>query len=270
MDTLSWTVRRQALKLGGLVVMLSVVLPVMLLGRQWVQKISLTPLRTTLQEQNAPLEEVLQPNESSGANGYPAHLNTGAEIGQVVYDSNCSLCHGGAPGTQPSASAGQMAVPPEILVSVRSTQPYIQQRLQEGVPGSGMPSSFTSYTDDNLEDLILHLDRAYGVLSPPEPLTLTVVAAARQEAHQIFDQTCVSCHGSNGTGQTPVAQTLKPSPPNFQEFTLSPQRSFEVISNGYPGTQMPAYGHLAEDVRWGLVVIVEDFYLPGYPSVHDQ
>jgi hypothetical protein len=37
---------------------------------------------------------------------------------------------------------------------------------------------------------------------------------------------------------------------------LLPQRTLEVITNGYPGTLMPSFSNLEEEVRWGLVEIV--------------
>jgi hypothetical protein len=37
---------------------------------------------------------------------------------------------------------------------------------------------------------------------------------------------------------------------------MTPQRAFDVITSGYPGTMMPAFQDLPEDVRWGLVEVV--------------
>lgn len=259
---LLWIVfRQQSLKLPAAVFLLGLILISMLLVRQLIQTNHLAPLQAELQQQSYAYEQILQPYEAMGLDNYEADLYARVDSGQPLYDRSCAFCHGGAPEAKPPSAAEQLEIPPEILVAVRSNPLYLQQRLREGVPGSGMPY-FTFYTDEKLEELIRHLDSAYGVLSSPEPLTMTIVAAERQAAKQVFAQTCVPCHGENGTARTPAAQALQPPPPNFQQFTITPQRRFDVISNGYPGTAMVAYDHVSEDVRWGLVEIVGNFYLP--------
>ena len=55
-----------------------------------------------------------------------------------------------------------------------------------------------------------------------------------------------------------LSRDFKPRPPDLRVFSLLPQRAFEVITNGYPGTVMPAFGSLPKNVRWGLVKIIND------------
>lgn len=238
MDSLLGSVfLKRSLRFSAWLGMVGVVLLVaMFLARLWRPTSNLA-LTTGRLQPGEHYPEGLEPYGTTGLKQDQANPDTCIETGQMLHNRDCSSCHNGAPEANSSATTKPPAIPPEILISVRTKQPYPRP-----------------------------LDSVYSVLSSPEPFAPTVVAAVRQETNQVFDQMCVACHGSNGSGQTPTAQTLKSPPPNFQEFTLSPQRSFEIISNGYPGTQMPAYAYLAEDVRRGLVVLVEDFYLPDCPS----
>jgi hypothetical protein len=62
---------------------------------------------------------------------------------------------------------------------------------------------------------------------------------------------------------TDVSKDLRPQPPDFTAFSLQPQWSFNVITNGYRGTAMPGYGSLPEGVRWGLVKVVQEKRMGG-------
>ena len=119
---------------------------------------------------------------------------------------------------------------------------------------------FTVYTRDQLDRLVTYLDEQFGVLGPAEPVTTALSSAALQQAQQQFDQTCAACHGTDGTGKPAAALGLKPPPPDFRRYTLLPQRAFDVISNGYPGTAMASFATLDADLRWGLVSHVLGFY----------
>ena len=88
-------------------------------------------------------------------------------------------------------------------------------------------------------------------------LTMVAWSAQAEEAKVNFDKNCAACHGKDGRG-TPEAKKLEPPPTDFTVYNLLPERAFEVISNGYPGTMMVSYSNLPEGIRWGLVKIVND------------
>ena len=54
----------------------------------------------------------------------------------------------------------------------------------------------------------------------------------------------------------PVAVIAAP-PPDFSRYSLTPQRTFEVITNGYPGTTMASNAALPEEIRRGLVAYLQ-------------
>ena len=59
----------------------------------------------------------------------------------------------------------------------------------------------------------------------------------------------------NGEGSG-TGSELKPPPPNFEQYSLTPERAFEIITNGYPGTAMSSYSQLSVSQRQALVKIV--------------
>jgi mono/diheme cytochrome c family protein len=102
------------------------------------------------------------------------------------------------------------------------------------------------------------------VLKTPEPVTAEVPLASQQRAEEIFATTCSVCHGTDGR-LTELSRGFEPPPPDFSVHQLAPRWAFEVITRGYPGTMMPGFPSLPEDVRWGLVKIVQQQRKPDRP-----
>jgi putative copper resistance protein D len=72
----------------------------------------------------------------------------------------------------------------------------------------------------------------------------------------LFQQNCSVCHGPRGLGDGPAAFTLNPRP--FNLVVHVPQHAtgeiFYWISEGVPGTQMPAWKeNLTDTQRWHIV-----------------
>lgn len=59
------------------------------------------------------------------------------------------------------------------------------------------------------------------------------------------------------------AHALRPHPapraPDLRRFTVTPERAFAVITEGYPGTVMQPFRALPEEVRRDLAIISESF-----------
>lgn len=78
----------------------------------------------------------------------------------------------------------------------------------------------------------------------------------------LYEQKCAVCHGVNGDGKGDAAYLLQPKPRNFRagKFRLvtsqylQPTREdlVRTITNGMPGTAMPAWAHLPESDRRAL------------------
>ena len=91
----------------------------------------------------------------------------------------------------------------------------------------------------------------------------------------IYEKKCILCHGEKGDGNGPVASLLDPRPRDFTKAkykirtTPSGQAPtdadlFHVISEGMPGTSMPAWKTLSEKDRRDLVVYLKTFAADAY------
>ncbi|MGH2524550.1 MAG: c-type cytochrome, partial [Anaerolineales bacterium] len=74
----------------------------------------------------------------------------------------------------------------------------------------------------------------------------------------LYQANCVACHGPTGKGDGPVGLTLNPPPADLSLHTVpgvhTDGQLYEWISNGFPGSVMPAFkSTLSEDERWHLV-----------------
>lgn len=86
---------------------------------------------------------------------------------------------------------------------------------------------------------------------PPNPESI----AAGQE---LFSNYCVPCHGVFGKGDGPLGLTLNPRPADLSYHAISgihtDAQLFEWITNGFPGSRMPAFKERFSDTdRWNLV-----------------
>ncbi|MBI4442692.1 MAG: c-type cytochrome [Acidobacteria bacterium] len=90
-----------------------------------------------------------------------------------------------------------------------------------------------------------------------------------QLGKQTYDRNCAPCHGVNGDSQGPAAYLLYPRPRDFTasryrlvstwDFAPTDEDLFRTISRGMPGSAMPSWSHLTEEMRWGLVYYIKSF-----------
>ena len=74
----------------------------------------------------------------------------------------------------------------------------------------------------------------------------------------LFTANCVPCHGETGLGDGPVGLTLNPRPADLRQHAIpgvhADAQLFEWITNGFPGSRMPAFKSTLSDTdRWNLV-----------------
>jgi len=96
-----------------------------------------------------------------------------------------------------------------------------------------------------------------GLVLEAYPLPLAPVQPPDYSRGQtLFNKECVLCHGLDGSGDTPMAETLKPRPRSFLNpevmETLTPFRAFNTMTLGLEGTSMVPFTHLNPDERWDL------------------
>jgi predicted CXXCH cytochrome family protein len=92
---------------------------------------------------------------------------------------------------------------------------------------------------------------------------LKVSADNLQTGREIFLARCANCHGVDGTGRTPVGQSLYPRVPDLTSQptqNLSDGEIHYIIENGVQLTGMPAWGrlHQQSDDIWQLVIFIRD------------
>ncbi len=86
---------------------------------------------------------------------------------------------------------------------------------------------------------------------PPNPESIA-------EGKEYYTTLCVPCHGETGKGDGPVGLTLNPRPADLSLHAVpgvhTDGKLFEWISDGYPGSIMPAFGQsFTEEQRWHIV-----------------
>ena len=90
------------------------------------------------------------------------------------------------------------------------------------------------------------------------------------EGKKLFEQNCSLCHGPKGDGTGPAGTALKPPPNDFTKPLKDwpttkgdPNKIFEVISKGIPGSAMIKWDQFPDQERWALVYRVIDFSAPS-------
>ncbi|MSQ27604.1 MAG: c-type cytochrome [Dehalococcoidia bacterium] len=79
----------------------------------------------------------------------------------------------------------------------------------------------------------------------------------------IYQANCLSCHGVTGRGDGPAGLVLNPKPADFRIHMAAGHTDGELfnwLSNGFPGTAMPAFGDkLTEEQRWHAINFIRTF-----------
>ena len=89
--------------------------------------------------------------------------------------------------------------------------------------------------------------------NPIPPNSESIAAGAA-----LYAVNCVPCHGVSGEGDGPVGITMNPRPANLKQHAMpgahTDAQLYEWITNGFPGTRMPAFKSTLSDTdRWNLV-----------------
>lgn len=201
------------------------------------------------------------------------------ERGRRIYLAECSGCHGERGlGDGPAAAATEPK--PRNFVSERfkfRSTPYnsppllsdVELTVLRGMPGSAMPA-FHFLTEEErtlVSEYVLHLaniDPAQQVkvseLPPETPASAESVARGRAVYKRME---CHVCHGENGHGDGPSADTLKDDlgrKIEARDFRLGLFRRgadaaelYRTFLNGLPGTPMPSFaGNFTPEEGWDL------------------
>ncbi|MFQ5638337.1 MAG: c-type cytochrome [bacterium] len=87
---------------------------------------------------------------------------------------------------------------------------------------------------------------------------------------KIYEEKCAHCHGAEGKGDGPAAERLSPRPRDFTRAKYKIRSTdsrelptdedlYNIVSNGMPGTSMPAWDDLSADERRKVVAYIKTF-----------
>ena len=109
---------------------------------------------------------------------------------------------------------------------------------------------------------------ATPAMGAPNPTPNPAPNLAKGKA--LYEQQCARCHGFDGKGDGIDAQRMYPKPRDFAAGTFkfrstvsgtppTDEDLFHTISRGLPGSRMPSFAQLSEDMRRQLIAYVKEF-----------
>jgi len=186
-----------------------------------------------------------------------ADLQEEVSRGGALFAANCASCHG-TTGVGDGKASASLLPKPANLTAARFSDERLSSVLWNGVAGSSMPPWRQLPTED-LRALVAYVQG----LHVPSAVPPTPEATSLNEGESLFAANCASCHGARGAGNGPAAGALAPQPTNFHLKKPTPERAWEVLENGLPGTAMPPWkSQLSVDQRYALVEFVRSLYGP--------
>ena len=166
--------------------------------------------------------------------------NSWAE-GMGLYANNCTICH----GINGQGSDLGVALNTEQLRTREAAE--LTRIIGEGVPGTAMAGWKNTLSAGEIDALVAFLHNwdvieGQGLeLEPPEPIHIDLNNPEELLAlgEGIFNSTCTSCHGENGSGGTgPALNSLQ-----FLTGKSDEQITNTIINGSHrPNSSMPAFG----------------------------
>jgi cbb3-type cytochrome c oxidase subunit III len=215
--------------------------------------------------------------------------------GKQIFYKNCVFCHGDHLNGKGIFAIG-LNLPPANFVDpgtiAQLQESYVFWRVSEGGPGlpqestpwdSAMPRWADMLSEQDRWKVILFLYQYTGYTprtweasarqaTPAKGPQAEEAAAGndQEQGKKIYEKHCSQCHGLDGDGNGPAAERLWPRPRDFRNglFKIrstvgglpSDQDLFRTITNGMPGTAMPAWGEvLKEQERSQVVSYIKTF-----------
>lgn len=173
--------------------------------------------------------------------------------GMGLYANNCTVCH----GINGEGSDLGVALNTDDVQSRETGE--LARIIGEGIPGTAMAGWSSALSPEDISALAAFLqnwDEIEGqglVLEPPEPIHIDLNNPQEVLAlgEQLYQTTCSSCHGENGSGGTgPALNSLQVLTNNSDE-----QIESTIVNGGRrPNSSMPAFGDRLTSVEIGALV----------------
>lgn len=209
--------------------------------------------------------------------------------GAQVYAMRCAWCHG-EKGDGQGPGAARLVPPPRDFTlglykiktsgfeEIGAREEDLVRMIRDGMPGTAMPGWKDLLSEQDIRDVIAHLASFVELEKPKTRLDFGAQVASSAESidqgRKLFldGERCSECHGKLGKGDG--IKSLKDDagfrtwPRNLTKpwtFRASndPRDVFARISNGIPGTQMPAFAdpaakekRLTVEQRWHIANFV--------------
>ena len=194
-------------------------------------------------------------------------------LGRGVYGHFCQICHGDRGQGLKSDEVSDM--PPDLTLPKSQTgltRERMMASVSKGKHGS-VKTGFTEKLSPELIGAVVDFMRQVMIPGLPKsasetralpPTSKQTLGSQQPAAHadmslplpkklkgnarlgeQFFMANCATCHGKKGDAQGPRAYFINPKPRNFMDDysrkTLDRPTIFSSVSNGRPGTEMPAW-----------------------------
>lgn len=195
------------------------------------------------------------------------------------FAKECADCHG-SDGAGSGSKHTSFIPEPANLTLVKDSPSMMVSIVRNGIQGTAMDAhrDFTPERQKEVMDFLSQMptnmqrqwDWPYVYLGqnnvPPDKWT-TPASVPPDMGRAIFVTSCSGCHGINGDGMTDDRDNphIWPKPADFHARNSEIGRLYDIISNGRPGTMMPAFRPklTTEEARWALAVYVSGLYDPN-------
>ncbi len=210
-------------------------------------------------------------------NGFmQAALDPMVAKGRDIYTQNCMNCHGES-GKGPLIAEPRLKNTPD-LSSEKARAEYKRERLvtaiAHGKPGTAMEGYGKKLHKEELEAVADYIEKVImtapitslsgknargGQAVAPAPQTSATagdpplpngLVGNLKRGEKAYMTNCSACHGIKGDAQGPRAYFITPKPRNFidpSSAMFNRPMLFASISNGKPGTVMPAWSKVLSD-----------------------